>query len=541
MRKVQIAQWEGKSCAYHHSLGANMNITQGLRRALQINPQGVAILEGERKLSWANVGERVSRFAGALREHGVAKGGRVAVLMLNSSRYLELYLAVGWAGAVIVPLNIRWSVAENRDALQDCGTDLLVVDDMFLEAGNALKTAIPSLALIYAGDGDRPADCASYESWMAASPPIPDAMAGRDELAGIFYTGGTTGRSKGVMLSHGNLMASALLALAEGGFPRDSVCLHAAPMFHLANGCGMYCMLLNAGTNAIIEAFSPEAVAQAIERFHVSHTLLVPTMIQMLVDHPAIAGRDFSALREIMYGASPISEAVLDRAMERLPGVRFRQGYGMTELSPLGTLLPPEDHVGAARAKGRHRSAGRVALGLEAKIVDANDQPVPRGTVGEIAIRGDVVMMGYWNKPEETAKAVIDGWMHTGDGGYMDEDGYIYVVDRIKDMIITGGENVYSIEVENVVAQHPAVLQCAVIGIPDLQWGEAVHAFVVVKPGTKLEAADLIGFCKDRIGGYKCPRSVDVRTDPLPMSGAGKILKRELRRPFWENQKREVA
>jgi long-chain acyl-CoA synthetase len=246
-------------------------------------------------------------------------------------------------------------------------------------------------------------------------------------------------------------------------------------------------------------------------------------------------------LREIVYGASPISEALLDRAMARLPGVRFRQAYGMTELSPLATLLSPEDHVGAGRAKGRHRSAGRVVVGLEAKIVDADDHPVSRGTVGEIAIRGDVVMMGYWNRPEETAKAVIDGWMHTGDGGYMDEDGFIYVVDRMKDMIITGGENVYSIEVENVLAQHQAVLQCAVIGIPDPQWGEAVHAIVVVKPGTKLETADLINFCRERIGGYKCPRSVDVRADPLPMSGAGKILKRELRRPFWDNLKREVA
>jgi len=518
-----------------------MNITQGLRRALQINPRGIAILEGERKLSWAEVGERVSRFAGALRERGVSKGDRVAVLMLNSSRYLELYLAVGWAGAVIVPLNIRWSVAENFEALQDCGAKLLIVDDMFVEAGKALATASPSLALIYAGDGKAPADCTSYELWVAESAPIPDTMAGRDELAGIFYTGGTTGRSKGVMLSHGNLMSSALLILAEGGFPRDAVYLHAAPMFHLANGAGMYCMLLNAGTNAIIKAFSPEAVTHAIERFRVSHTLLVPTMIQMLVDHPGISGRDFSSLREIMYGASPISEAVLDRAMARLPGVHFRQGYGMTELSPLGTLLLPEDHVGAGRAKGRHRSAGRVAVGLEAKIVDANDQLVPVGTVGEIAIRGDVVMMGYWNRPEDTAKAVIDGWMHTGDSGYIDEDGYVYVVDRIKDMIITGGENVYSIEVENMIAQHPTVLQCAVIGIPDSQWGEAVHAVVVVRPGTKVEAADLIAFCKERIGGYKCPRSVDVRTDPLPMSAAGKILKRELRRPFWENQKREVA
>ena len=518
-----------------------MNITQGLRRALQINPQGVAILENDRKLSWAELGERVTRFAAALSERGVAKGDRVAVLMLNSSRYLELYLAVGWAGAVIVPLNIRWSVAENRHALEDCGAHLLIVDDTFIEVGKTLASAIAGLALVYAGESEAPAEIAGYKSWLSTSAPIPDAMAGRDELAGIFYTGGTTGRSKGVMLSHGNLTSSALLFLAEGCFPRDAVYLHAAPMFHLANGAAMYCMLLNAGTNAIIKAFSPDAVAQAIECFRVSHTLLVPTMIQMLVDHPAIAERDFSSLREIVYGASPISEALLDRAMARLPGVRFRQAYGMTELSPLATLLSPEDHVGAGRAKGRHRSAGRVVVGLEAKIVDADDHPVSRGTVGEIAIRGDVVMMGYWNRPEETAKAVIDGWMHTGDGGYMDEDGFIYVVDRMKDMIITGGENVYSIEVENVLAQHQAVLQCAVIGIPDPQWGEAVHAIVVVKPGTKLETADLINFCRERIGGYKCPRSVDVRAAPLPMSGAGKILKRELRRPFWDNLKREVA
>ena len=518
-----------------------MNITHGLRRALQVNPHGIAILEGERKLTWAEIGERVSRLAAALRQLGVGKGDRVAVLMLNSSRYLELYLTVGWAGAVIVPLNIRWSVAENRDALQDCGAGLLAVDDAFLEVGTALAAAVPGLALVHADAGDPPANVSGYESLLAAAKPIPDAMAGRDDLAGIFYTGGTTGRSKGVMLSHGYLMFNALQFLAEDGFALNSNYLHAAPMFHLANGGAMYCMLLTAGTNAIIKAFSPEAVAQAIERFRVTDALLVPTMIQMFVDHPGIAGRDFSSLQQIVYGASPISEALLDRAMARLPGVRFMQAYGMTELSPCATVLMPEEHVGAGRAKGRHRSGGRAALGVEVRIVDANDQPVPAGTVGEIAVRGDNVMIGYWNRPEETAKAIVDGWMHTGDGGYMDQDGFVYIVDRIKDMIVTGGENVYSTEVENVVAQYPAVLQCAVIGIPDPHWGEAVHAIVVVKPGATLDAADLIAFCKERIAGYKCPRSVDVRTDPLPVSGAGKILKRELRRPFWENQGRRVA
>jgi long-chain acyl-CoA synthetase len=376
---------------------------------------------------------------------------------------------------------------------------------------------------------------------LASSAAIPDAMPGRDDPAGIFYTGGTTGRSKGVTLSHGNLTFTALQSLAEGVFPPDAIYLHAPPMFHIANGWSMYCMLLTGGINVVIRAFTPEAAAAAIERFGVTHTLFVPTMIQMFVDHPGIAGYDLSSLRQILYGASPISEAVLDRAMARLPGVRFLQAYGMTELSPMATLLMPQEHVGAGRAKGRHRSAGRAAMGVEVRIIDAQDQPVPPGTVGEIAVRGDNVMIGYWNRPEETAKAIVDGWMHTGDGGYMDEDGFVYVVDRIKDMIITGGENVYSTEVENVVAQHPSVMQCAVIGIPHPQWGEAVHAVVVLKPGTALEPADLIAFCRERIGGYKCPRSVDIRTEALPISGAGKILKRELRRPFWEDQDRRVA
>jgi long-chain acyl-CoA synthetase len=458
--------------------------------------------------------------------------------MLNSSRYLELYLAVAWAGAVIVPLNIRWTVTEIQDALQDSGARLLVVDNTFADAGRALAAQIPSLALLHADAGAPPGEMAGYESLLAAADMIPDAMAGRDDLAGIFYTGGTTGRSKGVMLSHGNLTFGALRTAAE---LQNAIYLHAAPMFHLANGAAMYCMFLTAGTNAIIKAFAPEAMAQAIERFRVTHVLLVPTMIQMFVDHPAIAGRDLSSLQEILYGASPISEALLDRAMARLPGVRFSQAYGMTELSPVATTLMPEEHVGSGRAKGWHRSAGRAALGVEVRIVDDNDRPVPPGTVGEIVVRGDNVMMGYWNRPQETAKAIVSGWMHTGDAGRMDEDGYVYVVDRLKDMIVTGGENVYSIEVENTVAQHPAVLQCAVIGIPDRDWGEAVHAVVVVKPGATLDASDLISFCQERIADYKCPRSVDIRTDPLPVSGAGKILKRDLRRPFWEHQDRQIA
>ena len=518
-----------------------MNTTQGLRRALQVNPNGLATVFGTRRRNWREVGERVARLARGLGSLGAHPGDRVAVLSLNSDRYLELYLATAWAGAVIVPLNIRWSPLENEDAMRDCRANVLVIDKAFAATGTELAKAIPGLRLVHADDGDAPAGMEGYETLLAQSAPMPDAMRVSADLAGIFYTGGTTGRSKGVMLSHGNLMANALNALGEGHFPSTSIYLHAAPMFHLANGSAMYSLLLSGGSNVIIQGFTPEGVMAAMQSERVTDVLLVPTMIQMFVDHPALASYDLSSLKQITYGASPISEAVLDRATRALPHVRFEQAYGMTELSPIATLLHWNDHIGASRAKGRHRAAGRATLGCEVRIVDADDNTVPFGTVGEVVARGDNVMMGYWERPEETAKAVVEGWMHTGDGGYMDEDGFVYIIDRVKDMIISGGENVYSVEVENAIAQHPAVAQCAVIGIPNEQWGEQVHAVVVRKSGAQVSVNELIEFCKARIAGYKCPRSIDISETPLPLSGAGKVLKRELRKPFWENRERRVS
>ena len=517
-----------------------MNITHGLRRALQINAEGPSTVFGGRRRVWRETGERVARLAGGMRALEVGPGDRVAVLALNSDRYLELYLAAGWAGAVIVPLNIRWSALENEDALRDCRAGLLFVDKAFAATGVALARAIPGLTLVHADDGDAPDGFEGYEALLARSAAITDAMPDGEDLAGIFYTGGTTGRSKGVMLSHRNLMANALNALGEGLFPGSAIYLHAAPMFHLANGAAMFSLLLSGGSNVMIPSFTPEGVMTAVEAERVTDVLLVPTMIQMLVDHPRLASHDLSSLRNITYGASPISEAVLDRAMGALPNVRFTQAYGMTELSPIATLLHWNEHIGDGRARGRHRGAGRATLGCEVRIVDPSDAPVPRGNVGEIVVRGDNVMMGYWERPEETARAVIDGWMHTGDGGYMDDDGFVYVVDRVKDMIISGGENVYSVEVENAVARHPAVAQCAVIGIPSQQWGEQVHAVVVTRGGVTVTAEELIEFTRTLIAGYKCPRSVEIREAPLPLSGAGKVLKRELRKPFWEDRARGV-
>jgi acyl-CoA synthetase (AMP-forming)/AMP-acid ligase II len=312
-------------------------------------------------------------------------------------------------------------------------------------------------------------------------------------------------------------------------------------MFHLADMGFAHAQWFGSATHSILPSFEPESVLDTLERDRVTSVLLVPTMIQMLVDHPSMSKpRDLSALRTIIYGASPISEALLERVMAVLPKVSFVQGYGMTELSPIATLNTAYYHSVEGRKLGKLSSAGRAARCMEVRIVDADDREVPRGTVGEVVVRGPNVMLGYWNQPELTALAIRDGWMHTGDGAWMDEDGFIFIADRLKDMIVSGGENVYSGEVENALARHPAVAACAVIGIPDERWGETVHAVVVTRAGAELAVEDVIAHCKTLIAGYKCPRSVAF-VDQLPLSGAGKVLKAALREPFWRGRARRVA
>lgn len=518
-----------------------MNVTYGLRRALQLNPRGRATTFGARHRSWAEIGERVGRLAAGLRASGVGLGDRVAILALNSDRYLEAYLAIAWAGAVAVPLNTRWSAREVADALADCAPSALLADAAFGQLAGELAQALPGIRLVYVDDAAAPSGMEHVEALIERSPAMPDAMRAGGDLAGIFYTGGTTGRSKGVMLSHTNVTTNALNSLSEGIWSQGMRYMHAAPMFHLANGMGMYAALLQGGSNVIVQGFAPDGVMAAIAAEEVTDTLLVPTMIQMLVDHPSRAQHDLSSLRRVVYGASPISGAVLARAIAAIPGAAFIQAYGMTELSPCATLLHWSEHSGEGRVKRRDQGAGRAVIGCEVRVVGLDRNPVPPGTVGEIAVRGDTVMLGYWNRPEETAHAVVDGWMHTGDGGVLDEDGFLTVVDRIKDMIITGGENVYSVEVENAIAQHPAVAQCAVIGIPSERWGEEVHAVVVPRPDAAPTPEEVMAFCRTLLGGFKCPRSVEIREAPLPLSGAGKVLKRDLRAPFWDGRGRRVS
>jgi len=342
------------------------------------------------------------------------------------------------------------------------------------------------------------------------------------------------------MLPYRGLWASAMAGLSALGIEDDSVALHSAPMFHLADFGLTMAMLLAGAAHAIVPVFDPEQVLAAIARYRVTHALLVPTMIGMLIMHPKVMESDLSSLRMLTYGGSPIPEAILIETMRVRPGCRLAQAYGMTELSPIATILTPDYHVLHGEKAGKLTSGGRAAQCCEVEIVNPDGVEAKRGVAGEIRVRGPNVMLGYWKKPEETAAALLGGWMYTGDAGYMDEEGFVYIVDRLKNMIVTGGENVYSAEVENAISKHRAVAQCAVIGVPDEIWGEAVHAVVILKHGRQISAQDIIEHCRTMIAGYKCPRTVDFRTEPMPLSGAGKVLKRELREPYWEARVRQV-
>jgi long-chain acyl-CoA synthetase len=335
------------------------------------------------------------------------------------------------------------------------------------------------------------------------------------------------------MLSHRSLTMSFLCSSAVWPIRHDAVFLHSPPMFHLADAAMIIGITMVSGTHAIVPFFSPENVANAIASLRATDIVLVPTMFALLREYIASHAVDFSSVRKVSYGASPISETLLRNAMEMFPHAEFRQAYGQTELSPVATILTHEFHTVPPGGKSYLRSAGRAIVGVDVKIVDQDMRERRLGDVGEIAVRSPGAMLGYWNQPDLTRETLIDGWVRTGDAGYMDEEGFVYLVDRVKDMIVSGGENVYSAEVENALAAHASVVECAVIGVPDETWGERVHAIVRLKAGEVLASEHLIAHCHTLIAGYKCPRSVEFRMEPLPLSGAGKILKTELRRAHW--------
>ena len=510
-----------------------MHLTQALRRAARLKGDHPAFCFEGRSHTWAQVVERCARLGAALKSLGIGPDNRVAMLAHNSERYLEYYYATLWCGGIFAPVNYRWGLPEMIACVENCTPRVLLVDRPYVDTAHALVEACPSIHhVIFADDGETPDTLLSYETLLAENLPMEDVMRGYEDLACLFYTSGATGQSKGVMITHANQVMNAMNTMASYGYHENAVALHAGPLFHLATGARVFTATFGMTRQVVLRHFEPEAMLRAIQEERVTNTIMIPTMLNMMLSHPAFADYDLSSLETLSYGGSPIPESVLHRVVEMLPGVRLLQSFGQTESGPTITSLGPEYHVFEGPKASKLRTTGRPVTNVDVRIVDDEDEDVPTTQPGEILARSPCVMKGYWNQPELSAQTLRGGWLHTGDVGWLDEEGFLTVVDRKKDMIVSGGENVFSTEVEDVIHRHPGVQECAVIGVPDEKWIEAVHAIVVPKPGHRLTPEDLITHCRGLIAGYKCPRSVDIQTEPLPKSGATKISKAKLRKAY---------
>ena len=496
-----------------------------LRAAVQLAPDKVAVIDGDDQYTFRQLKERCERLAGVLQTQGLGVGDRVAILAANGHAYIESYIGVPAAGYVIVPLNTRHAEPELHYALEDSGAKVLITDR---EPGDLAA----SVDLVVRLGSD-------YEARLAAAEPAELGVdVAEDDLAGLFYTGGTTGKSKGVMLSHRNLIANTFNYQMLIPQRPDDVMLVMAPMFHAAGSNGLLANVWTTGTQVTLGAFDPGAALDLIEKHGVTETLGVPTMLAAIAEEQHARPRDTSSLRLVAHGGSPIATEVIRRTSSALPTASMAEVYGATELSPLCTVLLDEEKL---VDEPLARSCGRPVMGNEVRILSPDGTVLAAGEIGEVVVHGTNVMQGYWNKPEQTEAVLRDGGYWTGDLGYLDETGHLFLVDRSKDMIVSGGENVYSTEVEDVLYRHPAVLEAAVFGVPDDKWGEAVWAVVVPREEHgNIDPLELVEFCRENIAGYKVPKGINLQTEPLPKSGPGKVLKRELRAPFWEGSDRAV-
>ena len=486
-----------------------------------------AVIDGAYRGSYRELLREVAGLAARFQARGLQPGDRVAMLSLNSAHYLRFYFATLWAGGVMVPLNHRLAARELAALLDDARPRLLLCDAGQRARAAALTAERPACQLIdlSAAEAAAGADCADPAA-LAAGPQLPDRSGEGDALALLVYTGGTTGRPRGVMLSHRNVLANCAHTIPYLRLSDETTQLHLGPLFHMGAGQRIFSVTAARGAHVLLPKFSPASIVETIARERVSAVVLVPTMIRRLLDTPGFEPAQLPSLRHISYGAAPTPPALLAQLMARFPAAALMQSYGQSECAPVATALRAEDHeLGGPRLRSVGRPVGAVAV----MIVDAAGAPLPPGEVGEILIRGPNVMLGYWEDPTASAAALRDGWLHSGDLGSLDEGGYLYLADRLKDMIISGGENVYSVEVEAALLTHPAVLGCAVIGHPDPDLGERVHAVLQHPPGEAPTLAEIQAHCRASLAGYKLPRSVSCGEAPLPLTGANKIDKRALR------------
>jgi acyl-CoA synthetase (AMP-forming)/AMP-acid ligase II len=485
-----------------------------------------AVVFGERSLTFAELDARADRLARAFEQHGLKRGDRVALLARNELEYIEIQIAAQRAGVILVPLNFRLAVAELRKILSDCQPRLLIHGPEL--AATAAQLELPALWSIGVEYDVRLHELEPRRGRR----PMLDASVPNS----ILYTSGTTGSPKGAVISNGALWARVTSWSVEAEMLVGDTFVCPLPMFHVA-AHAVYAFLLRGATVVLLPGFDVAETVSAVERHEATHVVFVPTMLPRLLEHVAKHPARFDSLRYVLYGASPIAPEVLRRALPVL-GCKFWQGYGLTEAVAVSALRP-EDHD-PDRHPERLASAGRNAIGYEVRVVDADGAECPPGEVGEILIAGPGVIDGYWNAPELTASVLVDGWLHSGDLGYRSDDGYLYLTDRLKDMIVSGGENIYSREVEDALHEHPGVLEVAVVGIPNAEWGEAVHAVVVPREGIDLDPDEVIAHCRSLLAAYKVPKSVEISEAPLPKNAAEKILKRDIRERYWQGAERGV-
>jgi acyl-CoA synthetase (AMP-forming)/AMP-acid ligase II len=514
-----------------------------LRYAEQQYPQRTAVVCAKERFTYAQFAERVSRLAGALQKVGVRNGDRVAFLSTNCHRLLEAYFGVIEAGAVLLPLNIRLAPQELAYILNDAGARVLFFQGHFLELVESFRPKLTTIKAFYSLGGSAEVDWLSGQDYEAllddAAPHRADIMqVDENSLAELFYTSGTSAEPKGVMLTHRNIYLHALNAGLALHIDNEAVELHTIPLFH-ANGWGVaHFLTLLGGKHVMMQKFDPPEVFRLIEAERAHYCSLVPAMATALVNCPERQKYDLSSLKRISIGGAASSPTLVREVEEKL-GCTCFSGYGLTETSPVLTISPMKPEI---RWEGEQRYVGQSMTGfaipgVELRVVDQYDQDVPRDgrSMGEIIARSDGVLAGYWQQPEATAEALRGGWFHTGDMANWNEDGYILVVDRKKDIIVSGGENISSLEVEKILLSHPAVLEVAVLPVPDAMWGEVPKAMVVLKPSAQAGEIELIEHCRSRLAHYKCPRSVEF-LETLPRTGTGKVLKRDLRKKYWQGQ-----
>jgi long-chain acyl-CoA synthetase len=506
---------------------AELNFGRILRRAERFRDDiAIQDLANGHQASYGEHFERLRRLCGAMSALGIKRDAPFAVLAGASHHYTELWRTGLLGCGVINPLNTRLAADEIVYILNDSATEVLFVDAAHAEAASELRSRVPGLRhLVQLGDGD-PTGCdAHLEDLMKAEnaflPPEPDEAA----AAVLMYTGGTTGLPKGVVLSQRAIALVIYRMLLEFPIEPGARFLSFMPMFHIGGITSWGLLLPGGGRTVILPAFEPTAVNQAIRDHEITLIGAVPTMLALMLDQPNFEPSMLASLRLILYGAAPIPPTLLDRLVALSPDLSLAQSYGMTECASTVSILSPLDH---RRGGAILQSVGRAAVGVEIDIREANGESVANGEIGEIYVRCDSAMTEYWNKPEQTRNSLVDGWYRTGDAGRMDEQGYLFLADRVKDMIVSGGENVYSLEVENAISSHPEVIEVAVIGLPDELWGETVHAVVVCDPEA-VDAPELAVFARKTIAGFKVPRTWTFQSEPLPVSAAGKVLKRELR------------